>query len=230
MKLFSAIFVFCGILFSQSAVKILEVTGTGTVKTVPDRGVLNAEMNVRAAAVADAVQQLNALTERFSAQLQMIGFKKEEIKTVFFTVDRDVEWENGKKIDRGFVARQNVSVEFEQSKEKIGTIVGSFWQQTDDVRFSFSFVLSEKKKKSVRDELLRRAVDDARERAETLASASGQKLGSIRSIVYGKVPERSPAYKGFAGATNAIRMESAAGFEVKEMELDDEVTIVWELR
>lgn len=209
---------------AQQPGRTIEVKGTGTYSSIPDRGVLSVEISAVHRQFGDAVKDLNGKTEKINAQLASIGFSPEEIKTGDYTVMKHTVWENNANVDKGYIARQRVTVEFPQSKEKIGSIITSFMKSNTDVQFSFHFVLSEKKEREVRDELLKRAVADAQSRATVLTTAAGEKLGKIIRISHGSempvMPMRALKYS----------TEQSAGFEVKEISLTDDVTIVWELK
>ncbi|MCK9408918.1 MAG: SIMPL domain-containing protein [Bacteriovoracaceae bacterium] len=218
-----------GLAFAQPADRTIEVKGTGTYKTMPDLGVLTIEAIVINKKFADVVKGLNAKTESLTAQLQMVGFKKEEIKTADFNVAKNMVWENGSNIDKGYIAHQNISVEFSNSKERIGSIITSFMNSENEVRFSLHFTLSEHHETLVRDELLKRTVNDAQSRAEVIASAAKQKLGIIKHISYGSVMQH-PVYQTALYKAAAAENDQSLGFDVKELSFSDEVTMVWELK
>lgn len=216
-------------LYSQSTDRTIEVQGTGTYKTMPDLGVLTVTASVVSNAFADAVKGLNTKMEKLTAQLQMIGFKKDEIKTADFSVGKNIVWENSSNVEKGYIARQNISVEFPNSKEKIGAIITSFMNSDNDVRFSFNFILSENREAIVKDELLKRAVRDARVRAEIIAAAAKQTIGAVKHISYGLEQQR-PTYQMAMYKGAPSENDRSLGFDVKELSFTDEVTIVWELK
>jgi len=229
MKLVFHILLLTSFLFPQSPERTIEVKGTGSYKTMPDLGVVTMEASVVHEQFADAVKGLNAKSEKLTAQLQMIGFKKEDIKTTDFSVSKKIVWENNSNVEKGYIARQNISVEFPNTKEKIGAIITSFMGSENDVRFSFNFTLSGAKEKQVQDELLKRTVNDARARAEVITAAAKQTIGNVKHISYGGMLQR-PIYQPMMMKGVASDNERSAGFDVKEISFTDEVTIVWELK
>ncbi len=231
MKQFITLTLFVSLLFPQQNHRTLEVKGTGTFKTMPDLGVLTIDVNAVSLKFGDAVKELNTKTEQLTAQLQMTGFKNDEIKTTDFSVTKNVVWENNSNIDKGYIARQNITVEFPNTKEKIGAIINSFMNSQNEVHFSFHFTLSETKENHVKNELLKLAVKDARSRAQVIAAVSDQKLGKIKHISYGIGQEQIPFRKNTLSLSEtAVTSQRASGFDVKEMSFSDEVTIVWELK
>ncbi|MDP1675510.1 MAG: SIMPL domain-containing protein [Bacteroidota bacterium] len=216
---------------AQQNTRTLEVKGVGTYKALPDIGVLTIEATIVSPKFADAVKTLNSKTEQLIAQLQTVGFKKDEIKTTDFSVSKNMVWENNVNIDKGYIAQQNISVEFPNSNEKIGTIISSFMNSENEVRFAFHFTLSGKKEILVKNELLRLTVNDAQSRADVIVAASKQKLGKIKYISYGITQEQIPFRKNTLSVSEmAITSQRSSGFDVKEMTFTDEVTIVWELK
>lgn len=229
MKRFLTLFLFPLLLSAQPPLRTIDVTGTGTYKTMPDLGILTIEASVVRETFADAVKGLTAKTDQLTAQLQMIGFKKESIITTNFNVMQNTVWENGKNLEKGYIAQQNISVEFPNSNERIATIINSFMNSKNDVRFSFRFILSPERETAVNNELLKRAVADARSRAEVIAASANVKLGAVRSINYrSQSPPGVPrilAYKAMAA-----EQEPSMGFNVKELTLTDDVTVVWDIQ
>jgi hypothetical protein len=216
---------------AQQNTRTLEVKGVGTYKAMPDIGVLTVEAVIVNKKFGEAVKELNTKTDGLITQLQTVGFKKEEIKTTDFSVSKNMVWENNANVDKGYIAQQNISVEFPNTKEKIGTIISSFMSSENEVRFAFHFTLSGKKEILVKNELLRLTVNDAQSRADVIAVTSKQKLGKIKHISYGIAQEQIPFRKSTLSVSEmAITSQRSSGFDVKEMTFTDEVTIVWELK
>lgn len=217
--------------FAQQISRTIEVKGTGTYNAMPDIGVLTIEVVSIDPVFSNSVKELYTKTEQLTAQLQMVGFKKEDIKTTDFSVGKNMVWENNANVDKGYIAKQNISLEFPNTKEKIGAIINSFMNSENEIRFSFYFTLSDEKEAVVKSELLKRAVSDARTRADIIAAAAKQKIGSIKNISYGIVQEQGPFRKStYSISEMAVSAQRASGFDVKEMKFTDDITIVWELK
>jgi len=215
---------------AQQNTRTLEVKGVGTYKAMPDIGVLTVEAIITNKIFGTAVKELNTKTDRLIAQLQTVGFKKEDIKTTDFSVSKNMVWENNTNIDKGYIARQNITVEFQNTKEKIGAIINSFMNSENEVHFAFHFTLSDTKETLVKNELLTLTVNDAQSRAEVIAAASKQKLGKIKHISYGVAQNQIPFQKNnFSVSEMTVSSQRSPGFDVKEMTFTDEITIVWEL-
>jgi len=229
MRVFTLLVLFIASLSAQTPLRTIDVTGTGTYKTMPDLGILTIEASVVRETFADAVKGLTAKTDQLTAQLQMIGFKKEHIITTDFSVAQNIVWENSSNVEKGYIARQNISVEFPNTKERIAAIINSFMGSKNDVRFSFQFTLSPERESIVKDELLKRAVADARSRAEVIAASANVKLGAVRTIAY---RSQSQPFMPRPAMMKTMAAESApsGGFDVKELTLTDDVTVVWDIQ
>lgn len=214
---------------AQQSVRTLEVKGVGISNVMPDLGVLTIEAAIINPKFADAVQYLNTKTERLIAQLQMVGFKRDAIKTTDFSVSKNMVWENNKNIDKGYRAHQIITVEFPNTKEKIGAIVTSFMNSENDVRFTFSFILSAEKEKRVNDAVVTLAIENAQSRAELIAATTRQTLGAIHRITYG-TPNAVPLYTAAKMMSRGTANDESLGFDVKELTVTDDVTIIWELK
>lgn len=214
---------------AQQSVRTLEVKGVGTYTVMPDLGVLTIEATIINPKFADAVRSLNSKIEQLITQLQTVGFKKDAIKTADFSVAKNLVWENNKNVEKGYLARQTIFVEFPNTKERIGAIITSFMNSENDVRFSFHFILSAEKEKRVTDTVLALAIGDAQYRAELIAATAKQTLGPVHRIIYG-AQNAVPMVKSAAMMSRGGTADESFGFDVKELTLTDDVTIVWELK
>jgi uncharacterized protein YggE len=228
-KVFCILSLFILFVTAQQNTRTLEVKGLGTYKAMPDIGVLTIEATIVNPKFADAVKGLNTKTEQLITQLQTVGFKRDAIKTTDFSVAKNLVWENNKNVEKGYIARQNITVEFPNTKEKIGAIITLFMNSENDVRFTFNFILSAEKERQVNDALLTLAIRNAQSRAELIVATAKQTIGAIHRITYG-MQNAVPMYKSAMMMNRGVANDESLGFDVKEMTLTDEVTIVWELK
>src|SRR5690606_26929067 len=105
----------------------------------------------------------------------------------------NIVWSNGRSIDSGYAGNQSLLIEFDNDNRKIANLVKALSGGKVDVNFGFAFGLSEKKKETTRQELIRKAVKDAENKATTIATAANVKLSGISKIEYGKMEINRPA-------------------------------------
>lgn len=220
--------------FGQS-IQELEVKGYGRLTTQPDLGVLNVEITTIQNEFGSAISSLNSNYEKIINHLEREGFKKEEIKTRNYSVHENTIYRNGAAYDSGFVGQQSILVEFENTKENLSKIIESFQKSPVDAKFSFSFTISNAKREDLRNEIIKKAIDDAKQKANLIAETSGLQLGKIKEIKYGTFPTEN--YFGTYGESLFMEIPAteqpsseAMGFDVKEVAFRDYVVIIYELK
>ena len=101
------------------------------------------------------------------------------------------------------------------------------------VKVEFSIDYTVKDKDAVKKEVIKRAVENSREKAEIMAIAAGVSLGEVQSIDYswGEIDIRtSPVDKLEVRKSYALEPSYDIDIEPDDIDLTDTVTIVWEIK
>jgi uncharacterized protein len=225
-------FLFLLLSFSHSAfsqdknIPTLQTEGTGELKTSPDWTVVYMEVSAKNMNFNKAVEELNKKYSILEKELNVAGFPKTDIRTQGYTIDKNIIYGQMGAIDSGFIARQNFVLEFSNDQAKIVKLVKAFTDSKTNLTYNFSFTLSEQKRKQTSSELIKKAMTDANEKSKLLSTAAGVTLKRIVNIKYGVNDFNPPPMATFKEA----RMnEDFSGFNVKDLELRDSVTITWEI-
>jgi len=210
----------------------LEVRGTGRVKAQPDVGVLNVSLTSFDMDFKAAVAKLSADYDKMCQHLETRGFKKEEIKTASYGVHENKIYRRGTSYDSGFVGEHRFIVEFENSKAQLEKIIEAFTNSPVKAKFSLAFTLSDQKRKQLHDELLKKAIEDAKQNAVLIAGASGQQLGKIKTIQYGTADRfiNNFGLQERVGVGYRTEVAEGLGFEVREITLEDNVTVTYYIK
>lgn len=158
---------------------VIVTTGEGTVKLAPDRVWVSIAAESRARSPRDA-QRANA--DAMSAVLNRLkgaGLPADAIRTSGYDLQPEFDFANGKQTLRGYVARHTVEVR-EDDITRVGEIldvaVASGATSVSGIRFDL-------KDRSAADrEALRRAVADARARADAAASGANLRVERVLRI------------------------------------------------
>jgi uncharacterized protein YggE len=172
--------------YSQEKEKpTLNVTGVARVNVKPDLGVLNISVSEVKPKMGDAIKGLGDKSNYYNELLKKMGFNEKEIKTTSFAVSKNRIYLNNEYIDSGYVASQNIRLEFVYDQKTLQKIVSEFSKSEKAIDFSFDFELSEKLKQKVQSQIIDLAVKDGNEKANGIAKAAGLKLVKINDITYG---------------------------------------------
>lgn len=211
----------------------LRILGTGEIRVSPDLAVVNMNVKTTDMDFNRAVQKLNEKTDHLYKKLQSSGFRKDEIKTSQLNVQENGQWRDGNYIDSGFVATQNIELGFKRDHARMARLMEAFSEEKGaEALFHFGFALSDEAEQKAKDELVGKAIQDARNKATLIARASGVKLGKVRNIVYGQpdirpVPMMEAAYMD--ANMRSAKGQSMPDIEVQEIQMQDTITIFWEI-
>jgi uncharacterized protein YggE len=209
----------------------INVTGSAKVSVKPDLGILNISVSEIKPAMSEAIKSLGEKSNHYTGLLKKLGFSEKDIKTTRFTVSKNIIYRDNKSIDSGFVASQNIRIEFAYSQQILQKIVSEFSKSEKPVDFSFEFELSEALKQKAQAQVIEMAVKDANDKAEVIAKASKIKLASIKTISYGSWSrdagmQNMERMQNFGAANQAGDMQSFT-FTPDDIVLRDTLNIEW---
>ncbi len=221
-------------MFAQNEEKPeLQITGSARMVVKPDIGVLNIGVTSLENKMADAISKLGDISKYYVEALQKIGFTDKDIKTTKFSVNTNRVYVNDNYVDSGYVASQQIRLEFKYNQKLLEKILATFSLSEQSADFSFDFKLSEELKQQVQSEIISQAVIDAKQKASDIAKSSSLILKRITRIGYGgwggnsgmEKLEREQRYMASAA------MASSGGFNFNPDDLifRDTVNITWEI-
>jgi uncharacterized protein YggE len=158
---------------------VIVTTGEGVIKTAADRAFVSISAESRARSPRDA-QRANAdAMSAVLARLKTAGVPADAIRTSGYDLQPEFDYANGKQTLRDYVARNSLEVRADDIA-KVGEIldlaVGSGATSVTGVRFDL------KDRSAAEREALKRAVADARGRAEAAASGAGVSIDRVLRI------------------------------------------------
>lgn len=206
---------------------VLITSGTSSMTVPPDWVTVRMNLESKSRDYSETVKDLNKKYSALEKELVMAGFSKDDIKTTNYTINKNIVWNNGKRIDSGYAGNQTLVLEFDNDNKKIIRLVETISGGKVDVSFGFQFGLSDKKKEETRNVLITKAVKDAKAKAETITTASGTNLKNIKKIEYGQLNVNHPMPMYEMKAMRADAPDSFGGFNAQEIEMSDSIVITW---
>ena len=208
--------------FAQTppAPPVIVTSGEGVVKQAPDRAWITIAAESRARTAAEA-QKANA--DAMAAVLDKIkaaGIPADAIQTTGYHLQPEFDYAGGRQTLRGYLARNQVEVRVDalaKTGDVIGAAVASGATNVSNVRFDV------KDRDSVEREALRRAVQDARQRATAAASGGGVTIDRII-----RIEEQREMADGPRPVMMAMRSEAAQAsvpIEAGQIEIRARVTL-----
>jgi len=207
----------------------ITLSGEGSVFAEPDMATLSAGVVTQADTARAALDANNEAVGKVLDAFRKAGIADRDLQTNGFSVQPRMVYPDQSKGDAkpphiaGYEVRNNVSVKV-RDLDKLGAVldaaVTSGGNQIDGLSFGIS------KEDTLTDEARKKAVADARHKAELYAEAAGVKLGKVRRIIEGPVaqPPRPMMMRAMAA-----KEDSSVPVARGEQEISARVTMTWDL-
>jgi uncharacterized protein YggE len=158
---------------------VVVVIGEGLVLAVPDRAWITIGAESRAPSPREAQQRNTELMKPVQDKLRAAGIPAEAIRTTGYDVQYEWDFVNGKRVGRGYVARNSIEIRID-AIDRVGELleiaVGSGATSLNGIRFDM------KDQAKLEREALRMAVTDAGQKAEAAAAGAGRTIERILRI------------------------------------------------
>lgn len=184
--------------------------GEAVLRVTPDRAFVQIRTEARAPAPKAAQQEDAKAMAAVQQQLREAGIPEAAVRTVGYDLQQEFDYVGGKQVSRGYVARHTIEVrvdEIAQLGDVIAKAVGSGAAAVAGIRFDA------KERDQLEREALRKAVEDARGRADAAAAGAGTSVAGLVKIEEQRTFEgpRPMMMKTAAMAAEAVATPIAAG-------------------
>jgi uncharacterized protein YggE len=196
---------------------VVVTSGQGVVLAVPDRAWITISAESRAPSPKEA-QRLNAEAMRpVQDKLRAAGIPAEAIRTLAYDVQYEWDFVNGKRVGRGYVARNTIEVRVD-AMDRVGELLeiaaGSGATALGGIRFDL------KEQAKLEREALRLAVLDARAKADAAAAGAGRSIDRIlkveeQGVEVPPMPVRMMRQTAQAAAVDATPPIAAGQMEIR---------------
>lgn len=218
--------------------RTIRVTGKGQIKVKPDMTRITMSLEEVHPEYDETLRSSSQSTELLKDLLCDFGFERNDLKTLNFSVD--TEYESYKEKDTykqrfvGYKFTHVMKVEFESDNDRLGKLLYALAHYSVKPEFRISYTV--KDPEAAKNELLGRAVTDAKEKAAVLTQAAGVALKDIQSIDYswGEIDFTVNPMNRMLMAEDCYDAPTDGGnydmdIEPDDIEVSDTVTVVWEI-
>lgn len=195
----------------------IKVEGFGSVSAAPDMMRFSYELIQDADSYAEShsalTEQYNAIVESFKKVL----FNVAKVKTSSINVSIIHPYD---KQPKQFRSSQNLTYEDKIDLDRMKDLLDAL-RSTTDFNFSLSYFIKDTTKYD--NDAITLAVTDATDKAKVIASASGIKLGNIKTIEFVSQSMERPYMK-------AMAMDVGGSMSASELTVSQKVLISWEIK
>ena len=167
--------------------RTIKVTGKGKISVKPDTIRLTITQTALHHVYEDAIKDSADKKEFLNNELKGLGFEKSELKTLHYNVDSEYESyqdknNNWKRRFSGYKYTHRMKLEFASDNALLGKVLSVVSRCPGEPEFSIQYTISDAE--SAKNELLAKAVEDSKIKANVLSTAAGVSLKEIMTIDY----------------------------------------------
>jgi uncharacterized protein len=158
---------------------VVITTGEGVVKLAPDRVWVTVAAESRAKGPKEAQRANVEAMSAVLAKVKALGLPADAVRTSGYDLQPEFDYANGRQTLRGYVARNSVEVRVDdvtRAGDVLDAAVGSGATSVSGLRFDL------KDRAAAEREALRKAVADARGRADAAATGAGLHVDRVIRI------------------------------------------------
>ena len=208
--------------------KGVTVAGEGKVTAPPDVANISLGVSTLAPSVAEARDQAAAALQGMIDSMKANGIAEKDIQTSGLSINPEYDYRDGNQLLRGFRVNNTVNAKV-RDIDKTGKVVddavvaGGNNTQIQGIYFSID------DPKDLQAEARTAAVEDAKAKAQALASAGGIEIGDPISISEGTVTI-PPIYANAGGFAADRAAAPETPIQPGELDVTVNVTVVWAIK
>lgn len=214
---------------------LITVRGTANISVKPDLIIVSMDLVSHKYNYEDTMVLATNSVVAIEKAIKSVGFNEKELKTTSFNIntsyksyyDEDNKYKS--KFD-GYVCEQGLKLQFDLDMKVLSNVLVAIAESKVNPKLNIGF--SVKDKDAVSEELLIKATENARKKAEVLAKASRVNLGKLVSIDYNWSELNIYSHTSYEMESKSLVMEEAyaPNIEPDDINVRDTVAFVWEIR
>ncbi len=208
----------------------ISATGEAKLKTEPDLTSVYFFVETRAEKAEDTKDKNNEIFAKIKSSLIRDGINEDKVRTEQFNVNEDVEWIDGERVFKGFIAYHYAKVDLDNIDEA-SKVIDSVIDNKGRINY-INFELSQEKQNEYKAEALKLASQDATKKAEAIASGLNKRLGKLISVSSDEFYYNPwPVYAARGDFESAAMIkEAVTDISPSEREVNARVSVTYKIR
>jgi uncharacterized protein len=207
---------------------VITIAGEGKVTARPDLVRIDLGVQTDAKTVSEAQRQNTQKMNSIIAALKALKIASEDIQTTGYSIYPKYQYTDGRSFIEGYTVSQNVTVKV-RNLDSVGDVLAKAGELGANQVGGIQFTIDEPK--ALEEQAREKAIDDARQKAQTLAEQLGLTIIKVVSFTEssGSTP---PPYPMYAKAMDLGAAEAAPSptIESGSLEVVSNVNVVFEVR
>lgn len=205
------------------------ISGQGKVYAKPDVALISLGLKTEGQEIQKITIENTTVMNKIIKEVKGLGVEEKDIQTTLYNITPQYNWtEREGNVFTGYAIEQNIQVKI-RNFEKIGDIlsVGANNKANNVGGLQFSVDNTD----AVQAEARQKAIDEAKTKAQTLASQAGLKIAKLLNISEGYAATPQPLYEKAMGGANMASVDSVrADVQPGQLEFNSTITLTYRLR
>jgi uncharacterized protein YggE len=186
---------------TTTQIRTLSSSGTGEVYLVPDVAYVYVGVKVQADDVSTALSDNNVQANAVSQAVQALGVEAKDIQTTSFNVYPMQDYAPDGTISRNYFVVENTVYITVRDLTKLGTLLDAVVKSGANTINGISFDVQDKEAANAQARDL--AIQNAKAEAQSIADASGVRLGELQNVNVYVNSSATPMYDAKGGSMSA---------------------------
>lgn len=211
----------------------ISVVGENQFETEPDEAVLYIKVMTEKPTAKTAQTENAKLMNTIMAALENAGVDKSDMESTNYNMYRKQDWNpTTQKYDYGDYVVQHLLKVTTADVLGVGDLLDTAVKAGANGLDNVQFQLSDTKQEQVNDQALKAAAGKAKEKADSIASSIGVKLGDIVTVSESNVGYTPYYYPRYAMAEAAMDSKAGGGTEIspQSVQVSATVSIVYKIK
>lgn len=212
--------------------RLVTMTGYGSVQSAPDRAWITVGVEKRDPTTKVAQEQTAVATDHILQRLKSLGIPENAIRTSSFNVSQDWEFQpQGRRTLRGYVVSNQMEIKLDDIA-KLSAVIDGVIDAGANIIHGVRWDLKSRDK--LEQQALAQAFDDARRRAQVIATAAKATLGPVYAVQESRAGQVRPTMvqfqSGAAGRGGAGAVADSIPVNPGELEIRAIVTVSFQIQ
>lgn len=160
---------------------LFTANGTGKSTGIPDMAVISIGVTKTALTVSDAQNQTNTAANKIIEDLKKLGIEEKNIKTTNYSVNPNYDYSRGGQNITGYTVTQTLEANITPI-DIANKVIDAATADGANLVGGITFTFNDKTKADLENQARTQAVKVAKEKAQSLANATGIRLGKIVDV------------------------------------------------
>lgn len=211
----------------QNAPKEISFSGEGKVVVKPDIAMVSFAVSTKALKSADAVNENNQKMNAVIKAIKGVGIDEKDIQTTVYNLQPWYDYTREGSVFRGYSLEQQISVKV-RNLDTVNNVLDKATSAGANNVGNLSFTVDDME--TVKAEARAKAIEQAKQKAKTLAKQAGLNLGKLTNVSEGYSGYPTPSY-GIGGGANMMKETSyAPDIQVGQSEVSVSVSLTYQVQ